>query len=110
MALAGPYAPDTLGRPDNWRRRAECCLATASLFHPEYSGTGPRHAAEAKAICGRCGVRGECLAWALNTREPHGVWGGLDEAERFRLLNPPPGIGAADGGAETAPPPEGPGP
>ena len=30
----------------------------------------------AKLICGSCPLREECLAGALERREPHGVWGG----------------------------------
>lgn len=30
----------------------------------------------AKTLCGDCPVRGECLAGALERREPWGVWGG----------------------------------
>ena len=28
----------------------------------------------------------ECLDYSLRTREPYGVWGGLNELERRRLL------------------------
>jgi WhiB family redox-sensing transcriptional regulator len=31
-------------------------------------------------------VREPCLEYALNTRDPHGVWGGLNELERRRLV------------------------
>jgi WhiB family redox-sensing transcriptional regulator len=40
---------------------------------------------EVKAICARCPVRSECLAYAVSHAEPFGVWGGLTERER-RLL------------------------
>jgi hypothetical protein len=33
-------------------------------------------------------VQHECLDFALRVREPHGIWGGLTEAERRRLLPP----------------------
>jgi WhiB family redox-sensing transcriptional regulator len=36
----------------------------------------------AKAICMDCRVRDECLSYALRIREPHGIWGGLNENER----------------------------
>jgi len=40
----------------------------------------------AKAICGTCSVRKPCLDYALKIREPHGIWGGLNEAERRNLI------------------------
>jgi WhiB family redox-sensing transcriptional regulator len=40
----------------------------------------------AKAICAECTARPECLDYALQIREPHGVWGGLNESERSQLL------------------------
>ena len=40
----------------------------------------------AKAICAECAVTGECLEYALTIREPHGIWGGLNEDERRVLL------------------------
>lgn len=39
----------------------------------------------AKQVCAGCPVRAECLAWALATGEPYGVWGGLDPRERQKL-------------------------
>jgi WhiB family transcriptional regulator, redox-sensing transcriptional regulator len=41
----------------------------------------------AKAICRTCGVREDCLEYALRIREPHGIWGGMNEAERKQLLD-----------------------
>lgn len=38
-----------------------------------------------KAMCRRCSVRDECLAWALEHNEDFGVWGGLSARERARL-------------------------
>ena len=40
----------------------------------------------AKAICATCSVSSECLDYALSIREGHGIWGGLNEAERKQLL------------------------
>lgn len=50
--------------------------------------TSERYAAPAKAICKRCPVKQICLEWALATREPHGVWGGLSELDRRHLTHP----------------------
>jgi WhiB family redox-sensing transcriptional regulator len=38
--------------------------------------------AKAKAICGRCPVRQECLEHALELPEEYGIWAGLTEEER----------------------------
>ena len=40
----------------------------------------------AKLICRGCPVRTECLADALDNRIEFGVWGGMTEEERRRLL------------------------
>jgi WhiB family redox-sensing transcriptional regulator len=40
----------------------------------------------AKAICASCPVQSNCLSWALRTREPYGVWGGLSVEEREQRL------------------------
>ena len=42
--------------------------------------------AVAKSFCARCPVRDVCLEYALASREAHGIWGGLNEMERRRLL------------------------
>jgi len=37
---------------------------------------------QVKAVCASCPVRRDCLNFALRIREPHGIWGGLNEIER----------------------------
>jgi hypothetical protein len=37
---------------------------------------------KARAICARCPVRPDCLAYALDTGEAFGIWGGANEDER----------------------------
>jgi WhiB family redox-sensing transcriptional regulator len=41
---------------------------------------------EAKAVCDACPVHQSCLEHALTVREREGVWGGLTERERRRVL------------------------
>lgn len=41
---------------------------------------------QAKAVCRRCAVRWDCLTYALETRQRHGVWGGLTPEERSLLV------------------------
>lgn len=74
---------------DVWRDRAACRGPETSLFFPP-STTERRDDREArerraKAICRQCQVRGECLDYALGVGEVHGIWGGLNEAERRGL-------------------------
>jgi WhiB family redox-sensing transcriptional regulator len=40
----------------------------------------------ARALCRACPVRQACLDYSLSVQEPHGIWGGLNELERRRLL------------------------
>ena len=42
--------------------------------------------ARARAICAQCSVKEDCLSYALDIREPHGIWGGASEAERRQML------------------------
>ncbi|MCK9870668.1 WhiB family transcriptional regulator [Nocardiopsis dassonvillei] len=48
-----------------------CCLEP-DLFFAE----APADVEAAKAVCGACPVREQCLADALERGEPWGVWGG----------------------------------
>ena len=41
----------------------------------------------AKATCASCSVRKACLDYAVRIREPHGIWGGLNELERRGLIS-----------------------
>jgi WhiB family transcriptional regulator, redox-sensing transcriptional regulator len=67
----------------DWRHRAACRDFDPELFFP-VGTTGPALAQvrEAKAICARCPVVAQCLAWALETGQQYGVWGGKSEDER----------------------------
>src|SRR5260370_38817788 len=67
----------------HWRSAAACRFADPDLFFPvSSSGQALEQVAEAKAICARCPVRRECLAFAQRTGQLHGVWGGMSEQER----------------------------
>ncbi|EPD32711.1 WhiB family transcriptional regulator [Propionimicrobium lymphophilum] len=67
----------------DWRHRAACLTEDPELFFP-IGVTGPALAQveEAKKVCMRCDVREECLQWALENGQDHGVWGGTSEDER----------------------------
>jgi WhiB family transcriptional regulator, redox-sensing transcriptional regulator len=66
----------------SWRQAAECRGADPAVFYPDED----EDASEAKAICESCPVREPCLEHALVVREKHGVWGGLTERERRRVI------------------------
>ena len=74
-----------------WQVKAACRgPQSAAFFPPSYvERKDERMAREkrAKGICARCIVREECLGYAIRIREPHGIWGGLNEAERKQLLD-----------------------
>jgi WhiB family transcriptional regulator, redox-sensing transcriptional regulator len=69
-----------------WQHRAACRGEVAAWFFPEAPEESREDRREregrAKAICAACPVKDECLEYSLRTREPHGVWGGLNEYER----------------------------
>lgn len=74
----------------SWQHLAACRGEDASFFFaPSYFERRSEKVAReavAKAICIRCPVREECLDFALEVRDPHGVWGGLNEMERRTLV------------------------
>ena len=74
-----------------WQHKAACRGPHTSLFFPpshfERKDDKEAREAQAKSICAACPVRKPCLAYALRIREPHGIWGGLNEVER-RTLSP----------------------
>ena len=45
-------------------------------------GKSLEQVAEARAVYACCLVRRQCLAFALRTRQAHGIWGGLTAQER----------------------------
>ena len=77
--------------PVAWQPRAACRGPQAEVFFPP-TQTERKHdrldrERRAKAICGLCPVRTECLDYAVAIREPHGIWGGLNETERKSMLD-----------------------
>ncbi|MCL2489284.1 MAG: WhiB family transcriptional regulator [Propionibacteriaceae bacterium] len=67
----------------DWRHEAACLTEDPELFFP-IGNTGPALAQieDAKRVCRRCAVREECLQWAIDAGQDHGVWGGMSEDER----------------------------
>ena len=73
-----------------WQLKAACRGPQAAVFFPpsyfERKDEKLEREARAKAICGQCAVREPCLDFAVSSREPHGIWGGLNELERKSLI------------------------
>ncbi|WP_239481412.1 WhiB family transcriptional regulator [Streptomyces sp. CS014] len=80
-------APATADRAADWRDAALC------RSHPDPEMWFPKgtdavsmaNEQEAKAVCAGCPALAACRAWAIETRENSGVWGGLSEHERASL-------------------------
>ncbi len=71
---------------DDWRSLGACQNADPELFFPIVAaGPGLMQAARAKAVCARCEVQPECLRFAMESVQDHGVWGGKTEEERRAL-------------------------
>lgn len=70
----------------DWRHEARCRNEDPELFFP-IGTTGPAasQVEQAKVVCRRCSVVGDCLTWALETSQESGVWGGTSEDERRAL-------------------------
>jgi WhiB family redox-sensing transcriptional regulator len=77
---------------ETWHLKASCRGPESVLFFPpsvpERREEREVRESRAKRICTECEVQSECLDFALRVREPHGIWGGLTEHERRRLLPP----------------------
>jgi WhiB family transcriptional regulator, redox-sensing transcriptional regulator len=73
-----------------WQRGAACRGPQSIMFFPpshfERKEEREQREAHAKSICADCHVRSDCLEFALRIREPHGIWGGLNESERRPLF------------------------
>ena len=76
-------ATEAGGAVGDWRDQAVCTAVDPELFFPTAVGGRElaRQEAAAKAVCARCPVLAQCRAWAMAAL-PHGVAGGLSEAER----------------------------
>ena len=61
-----------------WQDQALCAQSDPEEWYPEPGDSVNRP----KRICRQCPVRVECLAYAMDRDEPHGLWGGLSREER----------------------------
>lgn len=71
----------------SWATRGACVSMDPDGFFVQGA---EQHAV--KIACGACPVRTECLADALDNRVDFGVWGGMTERERRRMLRRHPDV------------------
>ena len=98
MSDASRFLEARLGR---WMDLAACRGAVTSanediFFAPDLDEMGGNRGAatrlaatrelQALAVCDRCPVRVACLAYAVTSRQQHGVWGGKNQQELRRLV------------------------
>ena len=83
--MAGVAATDR-----SWQMKGLCRGNHSYLFFPpstaERKEERDRREHKAKAICHVCPVQDQCLEFAIEIREPYGIWGGLTETERRQTL------------------------
>lgn len=67
-----------------WMKDANCAGSGVD-FYPDF---GPKtDTSVLRLICRSCQVSTECLTYAISTREPHGMWGGMTPMERYVLAS-----------------------
>ena len=75
----GPRAAGTPGNSEHWQNFAACRGLDPEVFFDKST-------TYAKSVCVPCSVRSECLEDALRMNSSFGVWGGLTEGERRKIL------------------------
>src|SRR5579872_1969649 len=69
----------------DWRASGACVSADPDLFFPIATGVvAASQFRKAQLICAGCGVRQQCLDFAMHNGEMNGVWGGTTPEERIR--------------------------
>ena len=68
------------------------CRQYPDLFFPEdfyENGNKTRNSGQAQQIaketCNRCPIQRQCLEYAIEAQEPHGIWGGTTPYERLKV-------------------------
>jgi WhiB family redox-sensing transcriptional regulator len=67
-----------------WMEHAACVDVGPGLFYPR-GDSGSTEYEDARRVCGSCPVQGECLEYALEVDDRHGMWGGLTPNERAKV-------------------------
>lgn len=66
----------------SWQSDARCLGLDPDLFFPaDKHGAAGYEEAAARAVCRRCTVSAQCVAWARTIGATDGIWGGFTAAE-----------------------------
>lgn len=92
VAFRESFSPVVAPDP-SWRTKGLCNTLDGSLWQPRFEldddwrpvRAGDNQGLEAKAVCRRCPVLGDCLLAGLDAPEGGGIWGGAGGDVRKRL-------------------------
>ena len=70
-----------------WMASANCRSTDPDIFYPTEKGKWDRIATKAALkVCANCLVNVECLQWAFDTGDVHGILGGTTPEQRGRMM------------------------
>ena len=88
MSVPGTVDPveefEALLRRPAWQAHAACRGEPVESFVANRHTGSPSAIARARAVCGGCSVKEECLAYAL-AHDEVGIWGGTSESQRRQM-------------------------
>lgn len=70
-------------RREPWMESALCAQVDPELFFADKGDWALT--IKAKMVCRQCPVRTQCLTYAIENNEMHGVWGGMNPQQRKDL-------------------------
>ena len=79
-----PEQLDVREHRTGWREEAACSGLDTNLFFPA-AEEDQVLLAMARQVCATCPVQEACLAYAVESRQTVGIWGGATTRERRRL-------------------------
>ncbi len=81
--------PKPLSENYEWQYEGSCNNYDPEIFYLPYNirmSQKREYISRAKAICAECPVAEQCREFALTTEQEFGIWGGLSEDERRKVL------------------------
>ncbi|MGZ8785829.1 MAG: WhiB family transcriptional regulator [Acidimicrobiia bacterium] len=79
-----PEHVDLRGSRAGWREEAACSGLDTNLFFPATEDDQVQLSV-ARQVCALCPVQESCLAYAVESRQTVGIWGGATTRERRRI-------------------------